>query len=165
MKAIVYTQLGSRDVFQLKEMPPPTPADDQILIKVYAASVNPLDWKTMRVRSIIRLMSGGLLTTKNKVLGVDIAGRVEAVGKDVKQFQPGDEVFGVKGFAEGAFAEYARTVADKLALKPANISFEEAAAVPVAAITSLQGLRDKGRIQPGQRVLIDGASVGVGTFA
>src|SRR5258706_11694143 len=119
----------------------------------------------MRVPSIIRIMSGGLLPTKNKVLAVDIAGRVEAVGKDVKQFRPGDEVFGVKGFAEGAFAEYVCTVADKLALKPANISFEDAAAVPVAAITALQGLRDKGRIQPGQRVLIDGASGGVGTIA
>src|SRR5258708_31850814 len=138
MKAIVYSQLGSREVFQLKEMPPPTPADDQILIKVHAASVNPLDWKTMRVPSIIRLMSGGRLTTKNKVLGVDIAGRVEAVGQDVKQFRPGDEVFGVKGFAEGAFAEYVGTVADKLALKPANISFEDAASVPVAAIKALQ---------------------------
>jgi NADPH:quinone reductase-like Zn-dependent oxidoreductase len=165
MKAIVYTQLGSRDVFQLKEITTPTPADDQILIRVYAASVNPLDWKTMRVPSIIRIMSGGLLTTKNKVIGVDIAGRVEAVGKNAKQFRPGDEVFGVKGFAGGAFGEYVCTVADKLALKPANISFEEAAAVPVAALTALQGLRDKGRIQPGQRVLIDGASGGVGTFA
>ena len=152
-------------MFQLREIATPTPADDQILIKVHAASVNPLDWKTMRVPSIIRLMSGGRLTTKNKVLGLDIAGRVEAVGKDVKQFRPGDEVFGVKGFAEGAFAEYVCTVADKLAMKPANISFEDAAAVPVAAITALQGLRDKGRIQPGQRVLIDGASGGVGTFA
>src|SRR5258708_14022020 len=145
MKAIVYTQLGSRDVFELKEMPPPTPADDQILIKVHAASVNPLDWKTMRVPSIIRLMSGGRLTTKNKVLGVDIAGRVEAVGKDVKQFRPGDEVFGVKGFAAGAFAEYVCTVADKLALKPANILFKDAPAVSLPALTALQGLRDKGR--------------------
>src|SRR5260370_28732165 len=119
----------------------------------------------MRVPSIIRLISGGRLTTKNKVLGCDSAGRVEAVGRHVKQFQPGDEVFGVKGFAGGGFAEYACTVEDKLALKPANISFEDAAAVPVAAITALQGLRDKGQIQPGQRVLIDGASVGVGTFA
>jgi NADPH:quinone reductase-like Zn-dependent oxidoreductase len=165
MKAIVYTQHGSQDVFQLEEIATPTPADDQILIRVYAASANPLDWKPMRIPLIIRLISGGLLRAKKKVLGVDIAGRVEAVGKDVRQFRPGDEVFGVKSFAGGAFAEYVCTVADKLALKPPNISFEDAAAVPVAAITALQGLRDKGRIQPGQRVLIDGASGGVGTFA
>ncbi len=165
MKAMVYTQSGSQDVFQLQEIATPTPADDQVLIKVYAASVNPLDWKTMRVPSIVRLISGGRLTTKNKVLGCDIAGRVEAVGKHVKQFQPGDEVFGVKGFAGGGFAEYVCTIEDKLALKPANISFEDAAAVPVAAITALQGLRDKGRIQPGHKVLVDGASGGVGTFA
>src|SRR5216684_1838530 len=135
MKAMVYTQHGSEDVFQLKEIATPTPADDQILIKVYAASVNPLDWKTMRVPSIIRLMSGGRLTTKNKVLGCDIAGRVEAVGRHVKHFQPGDEVFGVKGFAGGGFAEYVCTIENKLALKPGSITFEDAAAVPVAAIT------------------------------
>ena len=164
MKAIVYTQSGSQDVFQLKEMAKPAPADDQVLIKVCAASANPLDWKTMRVPSFLRLISGRLLTKKDKVLGCDIAGRVEAVGRQVKQFQPGDEVFGVKGFA-GAFAEYVCATENKLALKPANISFEEAAAVPVAALTALQGLRDQGRIQPGQKVLVDGASGGVGTFA
>jgi len=165
MKAMVYTQRGSQDMFQLKEIATPTPANDQVLIKVYAASVNPLDWKSMRMPWIVRLINGGLLKPKQKVLGCDIAGRVEAAGRDVKQFQPGDEVFGAKGFAGGGFAEYVCAVEDKLALKPANISFEEAAAVPVAAITALQGLRDKGRIQRGQRVLIDGASGGVGTFA
>jgi NADPH:quinone reductase-like Zn-dependent oxidoreductase len=165
MKAVVYTQRGSQDVFHFKEIATPTPADDQALIKVYAASVNPLDWKSMRTPWIVRLINGGLLKPKQKVLGCDIAGRVEAVGRHVKQFQPGDEVFGAKGFAGGGFAEYVCAAEDKLALKPANISFEEAAAVPVAAITALQGLRDKGRIQRGQKVLIDGASGGVGTFA
>jgi NADPH:quinone reductase-like Zn-dependent oxidoreductase len=135
------------------------------LIKICAASVNPLDWKTMRVPLIVRLISERLLTPKNKVLGCDIAGRVEAIGKRIKQFQVGDEVFGVRGFAGGGFAQYASAREDKLALKPANLSFGEAAAVPVAALTALQGLRDKGRIQPGQKVLIDGASGGVGTFA
>ena len=152
-------------MFQLKEITTPTPADNEVLIKVCAASVNPLDWKTMRVPSIIRLISGGLLTKKDKVLGCDIAGRVEAVGRLAKQFQPGDDVFGVRGFSGGGFAEYVSAIEDKLALKPANISFEDAAAVPIAAITALQGLRDKGRIQPGQKVLVDGASGGVGTFA
>jgi NADPH:quinone reductase-like Zn-dependent oxidoreductase len=165
MKAIVYTQRGAQDVFQLTEIATPAPADDEVLIKVYAASVNPLDWKTMRVPLIVRRISGGLLTPKPKVLGCDIAGRVEAVGRNVKQLQTGDEVFGVKGFGGGGFAEYVCAAEDKLALKPANISFEDAAAVPVAAITALQGLRDKGRIQPGQKVLVDGASGGVGTFA
>jgi NADPH:quinone reductase-like Zn-dependent oxidoreductase len=164
MKAIVYTQSGSQDVFQLKEIATPAPADDEVLIKIFAASANPLDWKTMRVPWFLRLISGGRLTKKDKVLGCDLAGRVEAVGSNVKQFQPGDEVFGVTGFA-GAFAEYACATENKLALKPANISFEDAAAVPVAALTALQGLRDKGRIQPGQKVLVDGASGGVGTFA
>lgn len=165
MKAIVYTQRGSEDVFQLNEIAAPVPADNEVLVKVYAASVNPLDWKTMRVPLIVRQISGGLLTHKPKVLGCDIAGRVEAVGRHVRQFQPGDEVFGVRGFSGGGFAEYACAIEDKLALKPPNISFEDAAAVPVAAITALQGLRDKGRIQAGQKVLVDGASGGVGTFA
>jgi NADPH:quinone reductase-like Zn-dependent oxidoreductase len=147
MKAIVYTQSGSQDVFQLKEIATPAPADDEVLIKICAASANPLDWKTMRVPSFLRLISAGRLTKRDKVLGCDLAGRVEAVGRQVKQFQPGDEVFGVKGFA-GAFAEYVCATEDRLALKPANISFEDAAAVPVAALTALQGLRDKGRIQP-----------------
>ena len=152
-------------MFQLKEIATPTPADNEVLIKVCAASVNPLDWKTMRVPSIVRWVSGGRLTKKNKVLGCDIAGRVEAVGRHVKQFQAGDEVFGVTGFSGGGFAEYVSATEDKLALKPANLSFEAAAAVPIAALTALQGLRDKGRIQPGQKVLVDGASGGVGTFA
>ena len=163
MNAIVYTQYGSPDVLQFKEVATPTPADNEVLIKVCAASVNPLDWHFMRGKPLfVRLMSGWL-TPKIKVLGCDIAGRVEAVGKLVKLFQPGDQVFGGTGLQ--GFAEYVCTTEDRLALKPANISFEDAAAVPVAAITALQGLRDQGRIQSGHRVLVDGASGGVGTFA
>ena len=163
MKAIVYTRYGPPDVLQFQDVPAPTPAADQVLIKLYAASVNPLDWHFMRGKPLfVRLMSGWL-TPKIKVLGCDVAGRIEAVGKNVKQFQPGDHVFGGKGL-EG-FAEYVCATEDRFVLKPANISFEHAAAVPVAAITALQGLRDKGRIQPGHKVVVDGASGGVGTFA
>ena len=164
MKAIVRTQYGPPDVLQFTEVEKPTPKDNQVLIKLCAASVNPLDLFHMRGAPLIRLIPG-LRTPKHQVLGCDIAGRVEAIGGDVKQFQPGDEVFGVTGFAGGGFAEYACAIEDKLALKPANCSFEDAAAVPIAAITALQGLRDKGRIQPGDKVLVDGASGGVGTFA
>ncbi len=164
MKAIVHTQYGPPDVLQFTEVAKPTPKDDEVLIKLYAAAVNPLDLFHMRGVPIIRLLPG-LRTPKQQVLGCDIAGRVEAVGTQVKQFQPGDEVFGVTGLAGGGFAEYACAREDKLALKPASSSFEDAAAVPIAAITALQGLRDKGRIQRGHKVLVDGASGGVGTFA
>jgi NADPH:quinone reductase-like Zn-dependent oxidoreductase len=163
MKAIVRTQYGSPELLQLIEIAKPVPGDNEVLIYVSASSVNPVD---------LYVMSGGfgrlftwLHKPKHKVLGCDIAGRVEAAGRNVKEFQPGDEVFGVIGLAGGGFAEYACAPERKLALKPANLSFEEAAAVPIAAITALQGLRDKGRIQSGQKVLIDGASGGVGTFA
>lgn len=162
MKAIVHTQYGPPDVLQFTEVATPTPGDDEVLIRIYAASVNPLDRYVMRGAPLIRLIPG-LRTPKHKVIGADIAGRVEAVGRHVKQFQPGDAVFGAKGV--GGFAEYVCAIEDKLARKPANTSFEEAAAVPVAAITALQGLRDKGRIQPGHKVLVVGASGGVGTFA
>ena len=164
MKAAVYTTYGPPDVVQIKDVEKPVPKDNEILIDVRAASVNPLDWHF--VRGDVRLLTG-LLTPRRNVLGVEIAGRVEAVGKDVKQFQPGDEVFGglSGGKGMGGFAEYACSIEERLALKPAAISFEEAAGVPVAALTALQGLRDKGRIQPGQKVLVDGASGGVGTFA
>jgi NADPH:quinone reductase-like Zn-dependent oxidoreductase len=163
MKAIVRTQYGSPDVLQVMEVAKPTPKVDEVLIKIHAASVNPLDWRFLRAKPfIIRL--GGLRKPKYKILGIDIAGRVEAVGGDVKQFQPGDEVFG-GGKNLGGFAEYVCTVEDNLALKPVNLSFEDAAAVPVAALTALQGLRDKGGLQRGRKVLIDGASGGVGTFA
>ncbi len=163
MKAIVITKYGSPDVLQFEEVDKPTPKDDQILVRVQAASANPLDWHGMRGKPFIaRLMGNGLLKPKSSKVGADVAGWVEAVGKDVTQFKPGDEVF---GGCNGSFAEYACARQDRVALKPANLSFEEAAAVPVAAYTALQGLRDKGKIQPGQRVLVNGASGGVGTFA
>ena len=163
MKAIVIEKYGSPDVLQFKEVERPTPKDNQILVRVQAASANPLDWHLMRGEPFIaRLMGTGLLKPKSSKVGADVAGRVEAVGKDVTQFKPGDEVFGT---CNGSFAEYACAREDRLALKPANVSFEEAAAIPVAAITALQGLRDKGQIQPGQKVLVNGASGGVGTFA
>src|SRR5467141_3583036 len=164
MKAIVRGQYGPPDVLQFTDVEKPIPKDNEVLIEVHAASVNPLDLFHMRGAPLIRLIPG-LRTPKHKVLGCDIAGRVEAIGGHVKQFQPGDEVFGVTGFAGGGFAEYVCAIEDKLALKPANSSFDDAAAVPIAAITALQGLRDKGRIQPGHKVLVDGASGGVGTFA
>jgi NADPH:quinone reductase-like Zn-dependent oxidoreductase len=163
MKAIVYTKYGPPDVLQLKEIEKTTPNDDEVLIKVQAASANAADWHDMRGKPFfIRLMGGGLLKPKNKRLGIDIAGRIEAVGRNVKQFRPGDEVF---GFSQGGFAEYVCAHENSLALKPISTTFEEAAAIPVAAVTALQGLRDKGKIQPGQKVLINGASGGVGTFA
>jgi NADPH:quinone reductase-like Zn-dependent oxidoreductase len=164
MKAIVRTRYGPPDVLRFTEVEKPAPKANEVLIKLYAASVNPLDLFSLRGAPLVRLIPG-LRTPKQQVLGCDIAGRVEAIGRHVKQFQPGDEVFGVTGFSGGGFAEYACAIEDKLALKPANCSFEDAAAVPIAAITALQGLRDKGRIQPGHKVLVDGASGGVGTFA
>ncbi len=163
MKAIVIEKYGSPDVLQFKEVERPTPKDNQVLVRVQAASANPLDWHLMRGEPFIaRLMGTGLLKPKSSKVGADVAGRVEAVGKDVTQFKPGDEVFGT---CNGSFAEYACAREDRLALKPANVSFEEAAAIPVAATTALQGLRNKGQIQPGQSVLVNGASGGVGTFA
>jgi NADPH:quinone reductase-like Zn-dependent oxidoreductase len=163
MKAIFHTKYGPPDVLQLKEVERPTPKENQVLIKVHAASVNAGDYRVMRAKPIlIRPMVGGLLRPKDPRFGSDVAGRVEAVGENVKQFQPGDEVFGC---AKGAFAEYVLARESYLALKPTNRSFEEAAAVPVAALTALQGLRDTGGIRPGQEVLIQGASGGVGTFA
>ena|SRR5882672_4090679 len=163
MKAIVYHNYGSPEVLKCEEIEKPAVGDHEVLIKVRAASVNPLDWRLMRGKPVfVRLMIGGLRKPKLTRPGVDVAGQVEAVGRSVTQFKPGDEVF---GGCRGAFAEYACAIEDRLALKPANLSFEDAAAVPVAAISALQGLRDKGRIQRGQKVLVDGASGGVGTFA
>jgi NADPH:quinone reductase-like Zn-dependent oxidoreductase len=163
MKAFVYTRYGPPDVLQCKQVATPALADNQVLIKVCAASVNPLDWHFMRGEPLfIRLMTG-LRTPKHNILGSDIAGRVEAVGANVKLFRPGDEVFG--GLGVGGFAEYACATENQLSLKPANLSFEQAAAVPIAAITALQCLRDKGQIKPASKVLVDGASGGVGTFA
>jgi NADPH:quinone reductase-like Zn-dependent oxidoreductase len=167
MKAIVCTKYGSPDVLQLQEVAKPALKDDEVLIKVYAASINSRDWRRMRANPFfIRLMVGGLLKPKNSILGVDMAGRVEAVGRNVRQYKPGDEVFGyLFRYGGRTFAEYVSASEYEIALKPANLSFEQAAAVPLAAITALQGLRDKGNIQPGQKVLINGASGGVGTFA
>ena len=163
MKAVVYTEYGPPDVLQIEEVEKPTPNENQVLIKVHAASVNAGDYRVMRANPfLVRLMTGGLLKPKNTRLGSDVAGRVEAVGENVKQFRPGDEVFGCRN---GAFAEYVCAREGALALKPANSSFEEAAAVPVAALTALQGIRYAGGIRPGQKVLIQGASGGVGTFA
>ena len=163
MKAVIYTKYGPPDVLQIEDIEKPTPDENQVLIKVHAASVNAGDYRVMRANPfLIRLMAGGVLKPKNTRLGSDIAGRVEAVGGNVKQFRPGDEVFGCRN---GAFAEYVCASEGRLALKPATISFEQAAAVPVAALTALQGLRDAGGIRAGQRVLIQGASGGVGMFA
>jgi NADPH:quinone reductase-like Zn-dependent oxidoreductase len=164
MKAVVYTEYGSPDVLEIRDVKKPVPNDDQVLIKVLAASVNPLDWHFMEgTPYIMRAMAVGLRKPKDPRLGVDMAGQVEAVGKNVTQFKTGDEVFGGR---TGAFAEYVCARADRaIVLKPANLTFEQAASVPIAAITALQGLRDKGKIQPGQKVLINGASGGVGTFA
>jgi NADPH:quinone reductase-like Zn-dependent oxidoreductase len=164
MKAMVYTKFGPPDVLQLKEVEKPIPKVDEILIKVHAASANAYDWRHLRADPfLIRFMGAGLLKPKHKILGADIAGQVEAVGGNVKQFQPGDEVFGEGGY--GGFAEYVCVDENRFVLKPAHLAFEEAAAVPMAALTALQGLRDKGQIQARQKVLINGASGGVGTFA
>ena len=167
MKAIVYTKYGPPDVLELKEVEKPNPKDDEVLIKVHAASVNAADWHLLRGDPfLLRLTGNGLLKPKNKLLGADVAGRVEAVGRNVKQFQAGDDVFGdISADGWGGFAEYVSVAESALVLKPVNISFEEAAAVPMAGVTALQGIRDKGQIQPGQKVLINGASGGVGTFA
>jgi NADPH:quinone reductase-like Zn-dependent oxidoreductase len=167
MKAIVCTRYGSPDVLQLQEVVKPAPKDDEVLIRVFAASVNSRDWRFMRANPFfIRLTVGGLLKPKNPILGVDAAGRVEAVGSNVRQFRPGDEVFGyLSRYGGRTFAEYVCAGENEIALKPARLSFEQAAAVPLAAITALQGLRDKGNIHSGQKVLIQGASGGVGTFA
>jgi NADPH:quinone reductase-like Zn-dependent oxidoreductase len=167
MKAIVYTHYGSPDVLQLIEVERPTPRDNEVLVQVHAVSVNAGDLHVLRADPfLIRLMGYGLLRPKNTILGAAIAGRIKAVGANVTQFQPGDDVFGdVSESGWGGFAEYVCARADAMVLKPSRLSFEEAAAVPVAAVTALQGLRDKGHIQSGQKVLIYGASGGVGTFA
>jgi NADPH:quinone reductase-like Zn-dependent oxidoreductase len=167
MKA-AYTRYGPPDVVEVNGLDKPVPRDNEVLIKVRAASVNPLDWKTMTGGPYIVRILLGLRKPKIKQLGVDVAGQVEAVGRNVTQFKPGDAVFGT---CRGAFAEYACTcqsaklMKSALVMKPDNVTFEQAAAAPVAALTALQGLRDKGRIRPGQKVLINGAAGGVGTFA
>ena len=166
MQAIVYTTYGSPDVLQLNDIEKPTPKDNQLLVKVHAASANPADWHLMRAEPFLARLANGLLKPKNTRLGADVAGRVEAVGRNVTQLHVGDDVFGSMALSElGSFAEYVCAAEELLALKPAKLTFEQAAAVPLAAFTALQGLRNKGQIQPGQKVLINGASGGVGTFA
>ena len=163
MKAIVYRCYGSPDVLKLEDVEKPTPADNEVLVKVHAASVNPYDWHFMRGSPYFMRLLAGLGAPDDPSMGVDFSGTVEAAGSKVTRFKPGDEVFGGRG---GAFAEYVAVPEDRaLALKPANMTFEQAASVPMAAITALQALRDNGKIEPGQKVLINGASGGVGTFA
>ncbi|HPQ40817.1 MAG TPA: NAD(P)-dependent alcohol dehydrogenase [bacterium] len=166
MKAIVYTKYGTPDVLELKDVEKPVPRDDEVLIEVHAASVNAYDWHLLTADVfLIRLMGSGLFRPKKQALGADIAGTVIAAGKGVTRFRNGDAVFGTARGGVGGFAEYVCAREGSLELKPATISFEEAAAAPLAALTALQGLRDKGQIEPGQKVLIHGASGGVGTFA
>ncbi len=167
MKAIVYHKYGSPDVLNLEEVQTPPPKDDEALVKVHAASVNAWDWDLLRGTPFVNRLGGGLLEPKKiKILGCDIAGRVEAVGRNAKAFEPGDEVFGdISGCGWGGFAEYVCARESELTLKPSGMAFDEAAAVPQAAVLALQGLRYKGQIQPGQRVLINGAGGGSGTFA
>lgn len=172
MKAIVYHKYGPPDVLKLEDVEKPVPNDNEVLIKVQGASVNAADWHMMRGDPFfIRFMSG-LRKPKNQILGIDIAGRIEAVGGKVTRFKPGDEVFGLVNEQAGkdsrnlgSFAEYACVLEDNLDLKPAKMTFKDASAVPAAAMTALQGLRGKGRVEPGQKVLIHGASGGVGSFA
>lgn len=163
MKAVLYTQYGPPEVLQIKESEKPAPNTNQVLVRVYAASINAMDWRRFAMSSILgRLMTGGWLKPKDTAIGTDVAGVVEAVGKNVTRFKPGDEVF---GFAHGSFADYVLARESYLTLKPSNRSFAEAACVPVAAITALQAIRHAGGIRPGQQVLIQGASGGVGMYA
>ena len=162
MKAIIHNTYGSPDVLELQEIDKPDPTDDEVLVRVRAASVNPVDWYSLTGTPYVGRMQMGLRKPKSSSVRIDFAGTVEAVAGNVTEFRPGDEVFG----RSGAFAEYVCARADEaLALKPANLTFEQAAAVPLAALTALQALRDTGQLQPGQKVLINGASGGVGTFA
>jgi NADPH:quinone reductase-like Zn-dependent oxidoreductase len=163
MKAIVYTKYGPPDVLQLTEVEKPAPKENQVLVKIVAAAANPLDWHGMRGEPFLARLGGGLRRPKDPRLGADIAGRVEAVGKNVTEFKPGDEVFGAVG--AGGFAEYVCTREKNLALKPGNISFEAAAATPVVGFTAIQGFRHAGGIRAGQKVLVNGAAGGIGTFA
>ena len=162
MKAIVHHNYGSPDVLRCEEVEKPTPGDNEVLIRVRAASLNPLDWHFMRGTPYVMRITAGLRQPKTIRLGVDVAGEVEAVGRNVTQRKAGDEVFGT---CRGALAEYATTSESALVIKPNNVNFEQAASVPIAGLSALQALRDKGQIHPGQKVLINGAAGGVGTFA
>ncbi|HCS40163.1 MAG TPA: alcohol dehydrogenase [Anaerolineaceae bacterium] len=168
MKAIICPRYGSPDVLKLREVEKPVPQEEEVLIQIHAASLNSRDLRMLRANPLfMRLMPGSLFRPKNKILGADLAGRVEAIGSKVKQFKPGDEVFGFlpSSIGKGTFAEFVCASEKLLTLKPAILTFEQAAAIPLAAMTALQGLRNYGNIQPGQKVLINGASGGVGTFA
>lgn len=163
MKAVVYNKYGPPEVLQVQEVEKPTPKDDEVLIKIYAASVNAYDWHFLTADIfLIRFMGAGFFKPKYHRLGADVSGRIEAVGKSVTPFKPGDDVYGM---IHGGFAEYVCASEKDLVLKPSNLSYDEAAAVPMAGITALQGLRDEGKIQTGQKVLVNGASGGVGTYA
>src|SRR5437588_1234241 len=167
MKAVVYEGFGAPDILRCQDIEKPTPGESEVLIKVRAASINPLDWKLMKGGPFLVRILLGLGKPKIRRPGVDVAGEVEAIGRKVTEFKPGDEVFGT---CVGAFAEYATSASafgmrSVLVKKPENVTFEQAASAPVAALSALQGLRDKGRIQAGQKVLINGAAGGVGTFA
>lgn len=166
MKAITYAQYGSPDVLRFQEVAEPTPKDNEVKVKVVAASANPLDWHLMRAEPFLARLEAGLLKPQNNRLGADLAGRVVAVGKNVTQFKAGDEVFGdVFNSGLGSFAEYVCVPESMLVLKPANVSFEAAASTPIVGFTAIQGLRDTGHIQAGDKVVINGASGGIGTFA
>src|SRR5215203_782367 len=164
MRAIVYTKYGPPEVLQLKEVEKPIPTDDEVLIKVQAASVNRSDWEGLRGTPLYARI-GGILKPRHQILGSDIAGRVEMAGRNVRRFQPGDEVFGHIQGRMGGFAEYVCARESALALKPASMTFEAVAVIPQAAVIALQGIRDKGQVQPGQKVLISGAGGGAGPFA
>ena len=166
MKAFILEKYGPPEGLQMAEVEKPAPAADEALVRVLAVSVNPADWRSMRAKPFFSRATLGLLRPKHRIPGVDVAGRVEAVGSGVTRFKPGDEVYAnLLDHGSGGFAEYVSVPVEVMAVKPANLSFEEAAAVPMAGITALQGLRHHGEIQAGQRVLINGASGGIGTFA
>ena len=166
MKTIAFTKYGSPDLLEFKEIETPIPNDDEVLIKVHAASINSWDWELLRGIPFINRLRFGLLKPKIKTLGADIAGRIIAIGKNIRKFSPGDEVLGdLSQDRWGGFAEYVCASENSLALKLKSITFEEAAAIPQAAVLALQGIRDKGQVQAGQKVLINGAGGGVGTFA
>jgi NADPH:quinone reductase-like Zn-dependent oxidoreductase len=166
MKSVVYTKYGPPDVIELRDVDQPSPLDDEVLVEVHAASVNAYDWHHLTADVfLIRLMGGGLLKPKLTTLGADISGRIISVGKGITRFKAGDEVFGFAKGGRGGFAEFVCAREKSQVLKPSNVSFEEAAAAPMAALTALQGVRDLGQVEPGDKVLIHGASGGVGTFA
>ena len=166
MKAIINTTYGSPDVLRLVELETPTPAADEVLIRIHAASVNAYDWHLLRADPFLVRLSMGFFRPRNPMLGADVAGQIVAIGRDVTQFKPGDEIYGdLSACGNGGFAEYVAVPEKYVAPKPASLTFKQAAAVPMAAVTALQGLRDVGSVQPGHKVLINGASGGVGTFA